>query len=124
MIVKIDSVGSYNGHSVKSNGNVSLSFKFRYSELVNYIKLIQMLNNDVKVKVKKQQEKEFSLGVFRINSIKIDHDGEGNVSFTSMTDYAEVDNLNKLVMESKDEEFRVGFEADVEVENEDEEEWD
>lgn len=115
----------YNGHNIVSNGNVNLKIKCRYSELSNYIQLIQMLNNDVSVIVHPVQEKLYSLGIWRVKDIKVDHDGEGFITFNSATDFVEVNNINRLVSVGKDEEIKIVFTADVEVEDqEDNEEWD
>ena len=108
------SVGTYNGHSVKQSGAVNLSLKADYGELTNYVQLIQMLNNDIKIAVKMPDEaKGFKLGSFRLKSLNIMSDGEGKITFVSTTDFVEVDNLNKLVC---DERFKVMCRALIEEE--------
>lgn len=128
MKAKVKAMCSYGGHGIKMNGNVDLTLKSKYSELPNYIQLIQMLNNDVTITVKTIEE-NFGLGVFRVKEIKVDHDGEGILKFNSLNDFVETDNLNKLITAgSTAPEFGVTFEADIELENtteeEDEDDWD
>lgn len=106
-------VAHYNGHSLRQNGNIDMSLKFDYSELANYIQLIQALNNDVSIVAKLPAEKSFRLGTFRIKSLGIDGDGEGNVKFNSITDFVETDNINRLI---GSERFIVKFTAEIEVE--------
>lgn len=117
---------SYNGHTIGNNGNVTLKLKCRYSEMTNYIQIIQMLNNDVSIAVKQVQEKQFPLGTFRVKEIKVDHDGEGMITVNSMSDFVEMDNLNKLIVAQKGEEAKVSFTADIELEDDedDDEGWD
>lgn len=124
MKVYVKSVCSYNGHSIGVNGNISIKFKSEYGELPNYIKLVQMLNEDVEIKVTYPNEKPFSLGILKIKGINIDHDGEGQFTFNGITDYVEIDNVNKLPMQGKNEKFIATFLADIELENEEEESWD
>ena len=118
MEVKVSTVGTYNGHSLKQNGSVDLTFKCAYSELPEYIKTIQMLNNDVVVMVKLPSEKPLKLGMFRIKDIRIDGDGEGTIKFNSTNDFVEVNNLNKIITTDP---FQIRLKADVELEDEEEE---
>lgn len=117
MEVVVKSVATYRGHSLKENGNVDLTLKFRYDELVETIQLAQMLNNDVKTVVKLPNSKPIALGLFRIKSINIDGDGESTLKLNSLSDFVEVNNLNNLV--TKDA-FQVRFTAEIESEDEDE----
>lgn len=121
MKVTVKSVATYKGHSLKENGNVDLTLKFRYDELVKTIQLTQMLNNDVKVIARLPGEQPIGLGMFRIKSIGIDGDGETTLKLNSLNDFVEVDNLNGLVTK---EAFQVKFAADIESEdgNDDDEE--
>lgn len=113
---KVKVVASYAGHSLRQNGNVDFTLKCKYSELTNYIQLIQMLNNDVNITVKMPSEKPLKLGMFRIKEIKIDGDGEGVIKFNSLNDFVEVNNLNKIVTK---ELFQVMFKSEIEEESED-----
>lgn len=113
MEIKIKGVASYKGHSLSNNGNVNLSFHFRYDELVNIIQLIQMLNNDVYVAVKIPDHPVKKLGFFRIKNINIEDDGESTLKLNSQNDFVEVDNLNSIVTR---EEFKIQFLSNIELE--------
>lgn len=109
--VKVKAVGKYNGHSIKANKTVDLKLKFAYDELVNYIRLVQLLNENVTIKVKQSGKKSMNLGIFMVKQINVSHDGEGSLTFNSMLDYAEADKINKL---ANDDLFQVIFEAEIE----------
>lgn len=115
---KVNAQANYKGHSLSENGSVNLSMKFKYDNLVNTIKLTQMLNNDVNITVKLPDEKPLKLGMFRIKHIAIDDDGESVVKFNGLNQFVEVDNLNNIVTK---ELFKAKFEAEIEEEDEDEE---
>jgi len=115
--VVIKTIGKYAGHSIKANKSIDLTLKMGYDELPNYIKLIQLLNENINIVVKVGDEKPKELGMYMIKSIGIDHDGEGTIKFNSSLDYVEPDNLNGLAGEI----LKIAFKANVEVESEDEE---
>lgn len=114
MEIVVKSVATYKGHSLRENGNVDLTLKFKYDELVKTIQLTQMLNNDVKAVAKLPGGKPIALGMFRIKSINIDGDGESTLKLNSLNDFVEVDNLNSLVTK---EAFQIKFAADIESED-------
>lgn len=119
--IKVKQVVTYGGHSLKANGAVDFTLKSAYSELVNTIQLMQMLNNDVNIKAKLPGQKAMKLGAFRIKQIIIDGDGESILKFNGLNDYIEMDNLNLLPLNSDDnKEFVVMMEAEIESEEEEE----
>lgn len=122
MIVKVKQVVKYDGHSLSSNGSVNFKLRASYSELVNSIKLMQMLNNDVIVKAKIPGAKVMKLGIFRIKQIVFDGDGESKITFNGLNDFIEMDNLNLLPLKNSEEtnEFQVLYESNVEDEENEE----
>ena len=116
--LKTKVVCTYAGHSVKSNRGLALTLKAGYDELTNYIKLISYLNLDVDVVAKLPEQKPLKLGVFKVKNISVDHDGEGKLTFDSMTDFTEPDNINLLVGPDA---FVCMFKAVAEIEDEDDE---
>lgn len=108
--VKIKEIVSYNGHSVRNNGAITLNFKAMYSELTKTIELLQLLNNDVTLSTKNER-----IGVFRVKDVVIGGDGESKLKFDSMVDYVETDIVNKLV--SVDGEFCMYMESVVDMED-------
>lgn len=122
MILKVKQVVTNAGYRVGANGSVSISFAAKYSELTNTIKLQQLLNNDVEIKAKVPtgtgKPQVLNLGNFRVKRTTIDDDGESKVEFNGITDYIEMDNLNKLPLNSDDlKEFTILVTADVESED-------
>lgn len=115
MIIKIKQFVSYATHTVTANGTVNLTLKSKYGELVNSIQHLQLLNNDIAVKVRLPEEKPFKLGIFRIKDIRVDGDGESVIKLTGLNDYIEMNNLNNIVMK---DEFEILSESDVEEEQE------
>jgi hypothetical protein len=113
--IKIREVVSYNGHNVKSNGIVNLNLKAMYSELVNTIQVLQLLNNDVKISVV-EGKSENSLGMFRVKNVSVSDDGESVLKFETLAEAAEMDKINSLV--GKETEFIINMFAEVEVEDE------
>lgn len=119
MNVKVKEVVRYDGHNVSANGSVNFNLKAGYSELVNTINVMQMLNNDVNIKAKIPGQKAMKLGIFRIKQVTIDGDGESKLKFNGLNDYIEMDNLNLLPLNSDDnKEFVVMMEAEIETEDE------
>ncbi len=122
MIVKVKQVVKYDGHSLSSNGSVNFKLRASYSELVNSIKLMQMLNNDVTIKAKIPGSKVMKLGIFRIKQIVFDGDGESKITFNGLNDFIEMDNLNLLPLKNSEEtnEFQVLYESNIEDEENEE----
>lgn len=118
--VKVREVVTYGGHSISANGSVNFTLKAAYSELVNTIKVMQMLNNDITIKAKLPGSKAMQLGSFRVKQITIDGDGESVLKFNSLDDYVELDALNTLPTGARQDkpEFAVLLEAEIEDEEE------
>jgi hypothetical protein len=120
---KVKAIVVNGGYNVSANGSVNIKFIAGYSELVNTIKLQQMLNNDVTIKAKipsaTGKPEIIKLGVFRVKSTMIDGDGESKIQFNGLSEYVEMDNLNILPLASDDiKEFAILMEAEIELESE------
>lgn len=119
--IKVKEVVQYAGHSLRANGSVNFTVKAMYSELVNTIQMMQMLNNDVSLKAKVADGKPVHLGYFRIQEIKVDSDGESTIKFNGISDNIEMDNLNNLPLSDADiKQFTILAVADIEDEEGDE----
>ena len=115
MKIKVKSIVKYDGHNVSANGSVNLSLKAGYSELVNSVKVLQLLNNDVMMKAKIPGKNPMKIGTFRVKQVVIDGDGESKLRFNGLSDYIEMDNLNMLPLNSDEvKEFVVMLTAEVE----------
>ena len=113
--VVVNQVVKYGGHSLSANGSVNLTLKAAYSELVGTIKLTQMLNNDIIIKVRVPNMQPMKLGMLRLKSINIDGDGESTVKLNGLNDFVEMDNLNLLPIKGEDVElFTVRYEVIIE----------
>lgn len=86
----------YDGHSVKRNTSIDLKFKAPYSELVNCLNLLQLLNCNVRLIAKANNKNKYEIGTFYLNNLSIDRDGESNIKFNSEVDYVELNNINLL----------------------------
>ena len=109
--LKVKTLATYNGHSIKNNKAIDLNLRFTYDELPSYIQLIQFLNENTALKIKRGDQESQNLGTFMIKEIKIDNDGEGLIKFNSMTDYANVDEITTIVGYGI---FKIQFEATAE----------
>ena len=97
MEIKLKMVGYYNGHAIKTNKIIDLSFKFKYDEeIVNVIKLLQLINENIEVGIKANGN-IIRLGLFQIKNISFDKNGECNLKLFSQIDYVENLNINYIV---------------------------
>lgn len=110
--IKFQMTGKYHGHQIRPNKSVDISFKFKYDELTNVMKLLQLLNENVTIDVKLPMVKPQHLGMFMINDIKISGDGESTIKFNSLLDYVESNNLNNLIGDI----LTIRFRATIELE--------
>lgn len=125
--VKIKSVCKYNGHSVKPTKVVALSFRFKYDELPQSVQTLQMLNENVVVKVKLGDQPAQEVGMFMIKGLNFDGDGDSILNLGSQLDHIEPGVVNEIAAFGKDEVFRIMLEAKIEVEAEEDSEdesWD
>ena len=119
--IKVKQVVKYGGHSLSANGSVNFTLKAAYSELVNTIQAMQMLNNDVVIKAKVPGSKPMKLGMFRIKQITVDGDGESTIKFNGLNDYVEMDNLNLLPTKRDEGDGSFAIQMLAELEPEDDE---
>lgn len=119
MKVEIKEVVAYKGHSVKVNGNLDLTFSAMYDQITKSMEILQMLNNNIMITAKLPGSKPVKLGMFNIKNISFDNDGESILKFNTLFDYVEYDNLKSIINQ---ENFVIRLEADVELENDEEEE--
>lgn len=121
MLIKVKTVVSYGGHSMSPNGSVNLTFKAGYSELTNSIKMMQMLNCDVTVRVKLPDDgMKYRLGMFRIKDINVHGDGSSVIKLNGISDFIEMDNLNNMPLaDAEVKEFVMLASAKIEEETED-----
>lgn len=117
--VKVKSIAAYKGHSVKPTGVVELSLGFKYEELTNYILTVQMLNEDVEMKVRLDGETK-KLGEWRVNGIRIDHDGNAVIAFRSTLQAIEGSVINEIADYENKDMIPLMLSAEIEDDGEDE----
>ena len=116
--IRIKLVASYKGHNISANGGVSLTLSCRYSELIHSIKVIQLMSNNIEVRVKTHEDKKpKSLGSFMLKQFIVDGDGESKIKLSGLADYIEVDTLNSLPFANEEiNEFQVMLISNIELE--------
>uniref|UniRef100_UPI0037DD7C56 hypothetical protein n=1 Tax=Methanobrevibacter smithii TaxID=2173 RepID=UPI0037DD7C56 len=94
--IKVKLESQYNGHSIKKNGSVDMNFILPYSEIVNVVKLLQLINCNIHVLAKVGTSNPVSLGVFYLNKVNIDRDGQSKISFNTELESSEINNMTEL----------------------------
>lgn len=116
-------VGKFDGINVTAKGTVDLKFKLPYDELPNYIVILQMLNNNITVETQILPAEPLCLGDYIVKSLNIAGDGEAKLSLMTTTDTAEMDHVNTLSSDIGSN-VVITMMADVEIEEDEEQEWD
>ena len=118
--LKLRVVTQYNGHSIKNNGDLDLNFKADYSEIVNVVSLVRMLNQTITVKTKVASGKPKDLGAFSLKTLSIDRDGESKIKFNSDFNAINPDTLADLLQPETLITLQCSATVDVEEGDEDE----
>lgn len=88
---------TFAGYSTKKNGDIDVKFKAPYSEIVNCISLVRMIDKNIGVACKVNGGKPVSLGTFYLNRLSIDRDGESTIIFNTELNSAEINNFVELL---------------------------
>lgn len=121
--VKLKGVSRYAGLNISSSKIVTLTMILGYEEIVTSVKLLQGLNSDITVLAKTGIKKPVSLGMFTVNGVNFDKDGNAKLSLKSMVENVELDNIISLI--DNDDVIQLMFKTIIELPcNEDEEEED
>jgi len=114
-VIKVKTEGRYTSHNVKANKSIDVTFKMPYTELTNYIQSLQMLNEDVTLAGKIGADKKpLKLGIFMVQKVTVDNDGEGTIKFNSQLDYVEPKNINELASRN-DEPLFIFMKATIDI---------
>lgn len=95
--LKVKMECTFAGYSAKKNGDLDLKFKVPYSDVVNVVSLVRMINCNIGVEAKVNSGKPVSLGTFYVNKISIDRDGESTIVFNTELSSSEIDNFSDLL---------------------------
>lgn len=92
-------LAEFDGMSVSSGQIVTLKLKLRYDEMLTSVNLLQALQTDVTVQAKVPDEKAFNLGIFSVNSVSFDKDGNAKVCLKALVDNVEINRVCQLASE-------------------------
>lgn len=95
--IKLKGVSKFSGFSISAARVVTLNIIMGYEEIITSVQLLQGLNNDITALAKLGIKKPISLGVFTVNSVNFDKDGNAKVSLKSMVDNVDLDNIMELI---------------------------
>lgn len=88
---------TFAGYSTKKNGDIDVKFKAPYSEIVNCVSLVRMIDRNIGVSCKVNGGKPIALGTFYLNRLNIDRDGESLITFNTELNSAEINNFVELL---------------------------
>lgn len=97
--IKQKGIATFNGLNVGTNKTVTVKFKLRYDEILTSVELLQGLNSDITVQAKTVNSKPLNLGIFTIGSMNFDKDGNALITFKSLLDNVNLENICSLLEE-------------------------
>lgn len=92
--------GIYNGHTIRKNFDVELKLRFTEGQLANSLQFLAGFGKQVILKAQVNKEVLY-LGVFNINKIIIDKNGNSFLSLMSNNDYVKLENIEKIMVEDE-----------------------
>lgn len=110
--LKQQGIASFEGLSIGKNKTIQVKFKLRYDEILTSVELLQGLNNDITLHAKVPDKKPMNLGIFTIEAINFDKDGNAIIPFKSLTDNVNVESICSLVDEKL---IQLRFQAIIEL---------
>jgi hypothetical protein len=116
--MNLKGVSTFEGWTVGKNKITTLKLGMRYDEVVTSVNLLQGLDVDITVSAKIPNEKPMQLGLFRVNGLSFDKDGNSKITLQALTDNVELNNISNLIDADA---FQVMFKALIEIECEEEE---
>lgn len=116
--MKVRGISKFVSLNISASKVVTLNMLMRYDEIVTSVQLLQGLNNDITVLAKLPLGKPKSLGMFTVNGINFDKDGNAKVTLKSLTQNVELDNITEIIEEDT---VQLMFRAIIELEMKEEE---
>lgn len=95
--MNVQITGTFDSSTTKSNGQQNMRLKFPYSEIVNYSKLLMLIGKDLKSVIVNEDGEKIKLGTIRIDSLKIDKDGEAKLAIIGDTSNIEMSNICNII---------------------------
>lgn len=114
MKVTINQHVEYKGHNVKQSGAVTLTLLASYDSITESMRLLQLLNEDIGVKVKMPDKNPIFVGTFMINGVNFAKDGKSTIKLASINTAVNTESLMEMVENGR---FRIQYSGNVEEED-------
>ena len=93
----------YSGHTIRKNFDIELKLLFVDTQMPNALQFVAGIGKQIILKAIINKEQLY-LGTFNVNRISVDKNGNTSISFMSNSDYVNLVNVEKLMVE---EEIRI-----------------
>lgn len=113
--MKLKGISRFEGMNISSSKVITLNVKMGYEEVVTSVQLLQGLNSDITVLAKLGIGKPKNLGMFKVNGINFDKDGNAKISLKSLTYNVELDNVMEVVNADNEEILQLLFKTIIEL---------
>lgn len=117
--MKAKGVCEFQGFNVSAKNVAKLKVSMRYDEIVTSVNLMQALNTDIDVFARYGGKVE-RLGMFKLDAITHDKDGNSKITVASMLDNVEFEKIMELALYSQSEITQILFKAVLEIEQKEE----
>lgn len=114
---KLRSVMQYTKHTVLDSGVIDVSFKSDYEYLGQNIVLASFLNQNIYVKAQIPPDNDMEIGEMSLKSLNIDRGGDQKITFTSIVDSVDIDNINIFATTEKGTDIIMYLECDIDEED-------
>lgn len=113
--MKVTGEASFKGMTISKARIVSIKFEMRYSEIVKSVNLMQGLHCDIDV-FARYRGKAHKLGMFKLDGVTFDRDGNSTISLKAMMEQVEIDEVASVVSMDPEEILNLRFSAVIELE--------
>lgn len=79
-MMQLKIIGTFDSMTTRPDGTVQMRFKFPYSEIANYSRLLLNLGREAKVLIVNEEDDRTHLGMVSIKQLVIDKDGEAKLT--------------------------------------------
>lgn len=112
--LKVTGEAGFKGMTISKARVVNVKFELRYSEIVKSVNLMQGLHNDIDV-IARYRGKAHKLGMFKLDGVTFDRDGNSTISLKAMIDQVEVDEVAAVASLDPEEILALRFNAVLEI---------
>lgn len=114
--MKAKGVCEFQGFNVSAKNVAKLRVSMRYDEIVTSVNLMQALNTDIDVFVRYDGKVE-RLGMYKLDSITHDKDGNSKITLSSMLESVEFEKVMEFALFSESQIVQILFKAILEIES-------